>query len=305
MELLPWVTPYKRLLCSMQLNLNPNSLDYLIQNNIPHYPVLLCINMSNEIINYLITNQDKIRHFTSTMPSLTFTIDNICEYVFNCESTLHYTQGILLNARYISLIEKNLKLLNKSNRNILYANSEALHLVDLNPEVIAWDYLSCNTNPIAIQILKENIDEIYWVYLSENPSAIEILTEHQDKIIFRTLAKNPNAIELIKKYINKIDLVHLTYNTNPEALDIVEKQLDTLTNWAPLCMNPAAIKILEKHKHKINWYWLSQNPAIFEYNYLKMAKERMTILREELMMKSLHPLRIAKLIELGCDIDDL
>jgi hypothetical protein len=36
-----------------------------------------------------------------------------------------------------------------------------------------------------------------------------------------------------------------------------------------------------------------------------MAKERMHILREELMMKALHPSRIERLIELGCDIDDL
>ena len=141
--------------------------------------------------------------------------------------------------------------------------------------------------------------------MSENPSAIEILTDHQDKIIFRTLAKNPNAIELIKKYIDKIELVNLSYNTNPEALQIVEQQLYKLTNWAPLSMNPSAIKILERNKDKINWYWLSQNPAIFEYNYLKMAQQRMTILREELMMKSLHPSRIERLIELGCDIDDL
>jgi hypothetical protein len=144
----------------MQLNLNPNSLDYLIEDNIVHYPLLLCLNMSNEIINYIIKNQDKLRHFTSTMPKLPFTIDNICEYLFNWECNMHYTQGVLLNARYISLIEKNLILLNNSNINILYANSAALHLVDLNPHVIDWKYLSCNTNPIAIQILKENID--FW-----------------------------------------------------------------------------------------------------------------------------------------------
>lgn len=305
MELLHWIKPYKRLLCSMQLNLNPNSLDYLIEDNIVHYPLLLCLNMSNDIINYIIKHQDKLRHFTSTMPKLPFTIDNICEYLFNWECNMHYTQGVLLNARYISLIEKNLILLNNSNINILYANSAALHLVDLNPHVIDWKYLSCNTNPIAIQILKENIDKIYWEYLSENPSAIEILTEHQDKIFFRTLAKNPNAMELIKKYMDKIEIVYLSYNTNPEALHIVEQQLHTLKNWAPLSMNPAAIKILEKHKNKIDWYWLSQNPGIFEYNYLKMAKERMHILREELMMKALHPSRIERLIELGCDIDDL
>lgn len=298
MELLPWVKSQENKLCSTQLNVNPSALEYIMTHHISQYPLLLSLNSSPDLVEHIIKNKIK---FGSTQLNK----ENIFEYLITCSQNIKYEEGILLNPLYIKLIEKNFHLLKKTKRDVLYANPAALHLLDLRPKSIQWDYLSSNSNPIAIKLLKENIHEIYWTYLSANPAAIEILTENQDKIIFRTLAANPNAISLIKKYMNKIDIIYLCYNTNLEILDIVEKQLDKLINWAPLSKNPSAIKILQKNQDKINWYFFSQNPAIFEYNYLKMAEQRMRLLREELMMKALHPLRIQRLIELGCDIDDL
>ena len=48
------------------------------------------------------------------------------------------------------------------------------------------------------------------------------------------------------------------------------------------------------------------NPNIFEphYDYLKI-KKRTHIYAEELFMKTLHPSRIQKLLDMGVDIDDL
>jgi hypothetical protein len=296
MELLPWIKKDK--LCSTQLNLNSNALDYIIKYNIQQYPLLLSANMSPNLISHILKNEIKLPFKNS------ITIENICKHLFTYDN-IHYERCILLNPRYISLIEQNIEVLNERKREILYGNPAALHLLCLNPAYIAWDYLSQNTNPEAIKILKENIDSIYWIYLSANPAAVEILTANQDRIIFRTLARNPNAMELIKKYMHKISLIELSYNTNPEALQIVEKQLDKLITWGPLSMNPSAIKILERNQDKIDWYCISQNSAIFEYNYLKMAEERMQLLREELMMKALHPSRIAKHLAQGLDIDDL
>ena len=47
------------------------------------------------------------------------------------------------------------------------------------------------------------------------------------------------------------------------------------------------------------------NPSIFKkeinYNFLK---ERMNIIREELIMKCMHPSRLERWIEMGGDIDD-
>ena len=35
-------------------------------------------------------------------------------------------------------------------------------------------------------------------------------------------------------------------------------------NWDDLSSNPNAIHLLEANPMKINWYWLSRNPSIFE-----------------------------------------
>ena len=48
-----------------------------------------------------------------------------------------------------------------------------------------------------------------------------------------------------------------------------------------------------------------ENPEIFEIDYEAMAKLRMDFLREELMMKTLHPSKIEKWLEAGLSIDDL
>jgi len=45
------------------------------------------------------------------------------------------------------------------------------------------------------------------------------------------------------------------------------------------------------------------NPNIFELDYV-FLKERMDILREELMMKAWHPSRVMKWVEDGYDMED-
>ena len=51
---------------------------------------------------------------------------------------------------------------------------------------------------------------------------------------------------------------------------------------------------------KINWYLLSQNPAIFEYDY-KAMKDRMynSGLFEDLMKNRFHPRNVLKFEEWG------
>ena len=59
---------------------------------------------------------------------------------------------------------------------------------------------------------------------------------------------------------------------------------------------------------KVDWYWLSNNPAIFVTDYQKLAIERTLCIREELMKLALHPMRIEKIMEMTgttefCEID--
>ena len=35
-------------------------------------------------------------------------------------------------------------------------------------------------------------------------------------------------------------------------------------NWIPLSSNPFAVELLKENQNKIDWGWLSRNPAIFK-----------------------------------------
>ena len=94
------------------------------------------------------------------------------------------------------------------------------------------------------------------------------------------LSANPNAIQLLEK--------------NPERID-----------WYVLSSNPNAVHLLEKNREKIDWRYFSANPSIFKkiINY-KFLKKRMDKIREELIMKCMHPSRLECWIEMGGEIDD-
>jgi hypothetical protein len=62
--------------------------------------------------------------------------------------------------------------------------------------------------------------------------------------------------------------------------------------------------LLKLNQDKIDWINFCKNPSIFELDY-GFLKGRMDIIREELMMKAWHPLRVMKWIEEGYDMEDL
>jgi hypothetical protein len=91
---------------------------------------------------------------------------------------------------------------------------------------------------------------------------------------------------------------------NPNAIHLLEKNPDKII-WGHLSGNPNAMHILEENKNRIFWSVLSTNSSIFnkKLNY-EFLTERMNIIREELMMKCMHPRRLERWIEMGGDIDD-
>jgi uncharacterized protein YicC (UPF0701 family) len=89
---------------------------------------------------------------------------------------------------------------------------------------------------------------------------------------------------------------------NENAINILEKNLDKV-NWNCLSHNKNAINILEKNLDKVNWNSLSENRNIFELDLI-FLKQRMDIIREELMIKVYHPLRFKKYLDIGYDIAD-
>ena len=111
-----------------------------------------------------------------------------------------------------------------------------------------------------------------------NPNAISILEKNQDKIDWNSLSGNPNAMHLLENNPDKIYWHYFSANTN-------------------------AISILEKNQDKINWEFLSRNGGTCELNY-KFLKERMDIIREDLMKAVYHPKRLEYYLGLGYNIFD-
>jgi hypothetical protein len=85
---------------------------------------------------------------------------------------------------------------------------------------------------------------------------------------------------------------------NPAAIDLLEQNPDKI-NYMCLSMNPNAVHLFEKIPDKIeNIYYILSNPSIFEYDYAEM-KLNMSVIFEELMMKTWHPSRVQKWINEG------
>ena len=157
----------------------------------------------------------------------------------------------------------------------LSANPNAIELLKKYQDKIDWEYLSKNTNPNAIDMLKTNLDEINWNFLSANPSAIELLRGNPDKIVWSNLSVNPNprAIELLKENFDEIDWNRLSQN--PNAIELLEAYQDNI-NWHRLSLNPhpRAVELLKANPKKIDLGFLSKNPNPAAIELLKANKNQ-------------------------------
>ena len=161
--------------------------------------------------------------------------------------------------------------LEKLNWTYLSINPNAIELLKENPDEIYWDWLSGNPN--AMELLKENPTKIDWDYLSSNPNAIDILKANPDKIDWGYLSKNSNAIDLIKDKINEDDYEKINWyflSENPNAIELLKAYPEEI-DWGMLSGNPNAIELLKAYRDNINWEYLSKNP-----NAINMLKANPT-----------------------------
>ena len=232
------------------------------------------------------------------------------------------------NRNAVHLLEKNIDKIDWSWLST-NTNPKALQLLEKNFDKIHWGILS--ENPNAIRILEKNQDKIKWIALSLNPNAIHLLEQNMDKLCWYRLSYYNRKAAITSQILgphlrnlsrhlsphnidpdeinwnslrNTSSVLNLSLNESPEAITFLEKNQDKI-DWENLSCNPKAIHLLEKNQDKIDWKEISMNPAIFKktINY-KYLKERMDIIREELMMKSMHPSRLEKWIEMGGDYED-
>jgi len=188
----------------------------------------------------------------------------------------------------------------------LIEKPNTIHLA--NPMRLEYHYYSLcrNTSPLAIQMIEDCLDKFtrhQWTILSANPSAIHIIEKNMHRIDWITLSGNPSAIHLLMQNPSRIYWFYFSKNTHPIAIEYMKQNLNKV-NWHNLSANPSAIELLKDHKDKLSWYWLSVNPAIFEYNYANMAKERTELIQDELISVALHPSRVCKWMNQGFTFSD-
>jgi hypothetical protein len=189
---------------------------------------------------------------------------------------------------------------------------DAIEMLRKYPHKINWNLLSAN--PTAMSLLKENMENISWIYLSKNPNpeAIQMIEEHMNQtgeegeqpINTRNWMKmwiyaNPNALHLFDENRDKWSYHHLSSNTNPEIIQIIDELIDSGSpyakqlNWSLLSANPAAINIIKKNMDKISWNYLSVNPEaidILEENqslidWFKLSENPAIFIKESYVLK--------------------
>ena len=117
----------------------------------------------------------------------------------------------------------------------------------IDTDKLNWDRLS--TNPNAIDLLEDRIKY-------EKTLTQERYNNLKNKINWYNLSSNPNAIDLLKERIKYEKTLTIEQYNN---LDLFEK-----IDCNSLSANPNAIDLLKENKDKINWKYLSANPAIFK-----------------------------------------
>jgi hypothetical protein len=278
MELLPWVNFNK--LSFIMLNSNPNIGEFMDKS--PYYIIKDWILLSGNpgALPILLKNPDKI--------NLTLLVSNT-------------------NPAALPLIKSKTK--GKHVQNAMFqANPITFGLIDAHK--INWHTICSNTNPKAIKLIQCMIDDgleykLDWSLLSGNPSAISILEQHQDKVVWSVLSSNPAAIHLLLQNRDKINYKQLCRNRHPTAIEIIRTLSPNLIYWPYLCSNPTAIDFLEENQQHIHWFYLSGNPAIFRYNYTKMASIRNELIRDELLSVALHPSRISNWLRQGILLSEI
>ena len=200
--------------------------------------------------------------------------------------------SISRNPMHMDIILKNM---NKIHSGYLSKNPAAMHLLLKEPKDINLEVFSLNPNFKAMEIIEkmilENIEIKYRLInradrgnllrnikyphkisfislaMNSNPKAMELIEKYHNHFLnhsleetLSALSENPNAAYLLKKYPEKIDWSRIVYNTNPEAIRIIEQNLDKISSFVYLSENENAIHIIEPNLHKIhNWIFLSKN----------------------------------------------
>ena len=288
-RLVPWIDENK--LNKKVLNYNENAVQYVIFNDIMYMEFLVQNPKAFYYCKHYLLHTEKNRQYYKLL-ELFCLVEHpgIVDFV----NTYGYNQNMFSrmckNPYCISIIEANI-------------HNYYIHYMELalNKKAIP---LIRKYNNNKNYFSKYEFDEYFWKNICRNESAdaIKLLEENPDKIDWDILSSNPYAISLLEKNNSQINYWYLS--ANRAAIHLIEERLEW-ANWICLSKNPNAIHILKRNQEKIEWCTFSENVAIFEPDYKEMSLRRSNILREDLMKKALHPIKIQYWLENGLTIDDI
>ena len=294
---------------------NPNALYYLIDNGLPINYFWLSYN-SNPIAMGLLAEEMKVNPAVHLdWAALSRNPEAIKILKANRDKIRWGFLSLNTNPKAMKLLEEEIKV-NPAHINFesLAENEtpEAMKIIEDNLLIENsiyttnwnrfWEILSRNTK--AIKILRANRKKIDWCSLCGNQSteAIKLLEEEMatkpDIVNWIILSGNPNqrAFAILEANPKKINLRRLSSNTNPKAIELLEKRMvfennlseatyDSIStsdkiDWNLVSKNINAIELLKKRiiyednltinrrrrlkkTEVIDWNYIAENPNIF------------------------------------------
>ena len=294
---------------------NPNALYYLIDNGLPINYFWLSYN-SNPIAMGLLAEEMKVNPAVHLdWAALSRNPEAIKILKANRDKIRWGILSLNTNPKAMKLLEEEIKV-NPAHINFesLAENEtpEAMKIIEDNLLIENsiyttnwnrfWEILSRNTK--AIKILRANRKKIDWCSLCGNQSteAIKLLEEEMatkpDIVNWIILSGNPNqrAFAILEANPKKINLRRLSSNTNPKAIELLEKRMvfennlseatyDSINtsdkiDWNLVSKNINAIELLKKRiiyednltinrrrrlkkTEVIDWNYIAENPNIF------------------------------------------
>jgi len=258
------------------------------------------ISFNPNAIDYLYTNQDLINwdSLSQNEEAIWFLLEN--------PNKINWHQ-LSLNPAAIHILAQNMSQINWSN---LSKNPKAINIL-LHYDKHIHNYcnkynFNQNPHPKAIQYFLDNPDEIIWEAMSYNLACKPIFEKYgYHHAYWLALSKNPDLIDVLLQNIGLIYWPYFSINTSPKAIEYLKCNPDKI-DWVFLSMNPAAEELILENIDKVDWTTLSKNPIIFEFNIYKSETVKSTqIYKEELIAMAMHPDRINKYIRAGYSLYDI
>lgn len=189
-------------------------------------------------------------------------IDHYLNEIYDENVKLKYFKYLALNPNGIHLLEKYID--DFSTFKYFYCivqNENALHIIK--------EHLQKLDEIIFDEDIKFKIEGIKsWENLDYHPFGDKYFKDDRENF-HNSKNEDDELYEIEKKYKNlKYNLTwnYLCLNKNPDAIEIIENNLDKLNSdcWDVLSKNKHAIHILEQNQSKVSWDNLMVNEAIFD-----------------------------------------